>query len=406
MLIPLSLLPISRGWRLVAATLLLSGCSATQQRLVSDVQPASVAAEEPLVAVLQRVAQTPLLALRSAALIAPLPAAIQESRVVLIGEQHDAYAHHLVQRAVIEQLHQQQPNLTIGLEMFQTPFQPWLDQYIAGQIDEAELLAATEYYQRWRYDYRLYRPILAFAREQSIPLLALNVPAELTRQVAGGGFDAVKAPQQKWLPTPLPTASAAYRQRLRPIFDQHPVGKERSFEHFIAAQLLWDEGMAATAADYLQRYPERRLVVIAGNGHLAGTETLPDRLRQRSGATLQVILNDPEPPLTTDQADYLLQPAVVELPPRGRLGILMEPTDQGVIVSELIDNSAAAAAGVKQGDRLLTIAGRTIHSPDDVQIALLDTPPGRELQLEVMRTTLFGGQRQHALRVRLGGAEW
>lgn len=85
---------------------------------------------------------------------------IADRRVIFIGESHDRYEDHLNQLAVIAGLHARGKPLAIGMEFFQQPFQGAIDAYIAGEIDEAEFLRRTQYFDRWRFDYRLYRPIL------------------------------------------------------------------------------------------------------------------------------------------------------------------------------------------------------------------------------------------------------
>src|SRR6266446_6166979 len=105
-------------------------------------------------------------------------------RVFFVGETHDRYDHHLNQLYIIRRLHQLDANLAIGVEYFQQPFQSQVDDYIAGRASEQEFLRATEYYQRWGYDYRLYAPIFRFAHEQRIPVRALNVPSALVSAVA------------------------------------------------------------------------------------------------------------------------------------------------------------------------------------------------------------------------------
>src|ERR1019366_3747554 len=94
-----------------------------------------------------------------------LAAQLATKRVVFVGESHDRYDHHLNQLEIIRRLHQLDPSLAIGVEYFQQPFQPQVDDYIAGRTTEREFLRATEYYQGWGYDYRLYAPIFRFARE-------------------------------------------------------------------------------------------------------------------------------------------------------------------------------------------------------------------------------------------------
>ncbi|TNF97910.1 MAG: iron-regulated protein, partial [Gammaproteobacteria bacterium] len=108
---------------------------------------------------------------------------LSKNRVVFVGEAHDQYSHHLVQLDIIKALYAREPNISIGMEMFQQPFQKYLDAFIGGELDERGMLIGTEYFDRWSFDYRLYRPILEFAHEQKIPVIALNIEKEITSKV-------------------------------------------------------------------------------------------------------------------------------------------------------------------------------------------------------------------------------
>ncbi len=57
-----------------------------------------------------------------------------EKRVIYAGETHDNYAHHLTQLELIKRIHQAHPDLAIGMEMFQRPFQQALDAFIGGSL--------------------------------------------------------------------------------------------------------------------------------------------------------------------------------------------------------------------------------------------------------------------------------
>ena len=92
--------------------------------------------------------------------------AIEQNDVVYLGENHDSTANHRQQLAIITQLHQSKANsdreLVIGLEMFQRPFQPVLNRYLEARIDESELIAQSEYENRWGFDWEFYAPIRTF----------------------------------------------------------------------------------------------------------------------------------------------------------------------------------------------------------------------------------------------------
>jgi uncharacterized iron-regulated protein len=91
-------------------------------------------------------------------------------QLVFVGETHDRYDHHLNQLAIIEGLYERHPDLAIGVEYFPQASQPYLDQFIAGTLDEKQFLKKSEYFSRWSFDYRLYRPIFRFARERHIQI--------------------------------------------------------------------------------------------------------------------------------------------------------------------------------------------------------------------------------------------
>lgn len=199
--------------------------------------------------------------------------------VVFIGETHDRYDHHLIQLKIIRQLHARYPNLAIGVEFFQQPFQHVLDDYIAGRLELRELLMQTEYYDRWGYDFRLYAPILDYAQKHHIPIIALNLPTEITRKVGRTGLTSLSLQEQAWVPKTLNNSVPGYRKRLEAVFAQHPHHQGSGFENFYTVQLLWDEGMAERAAQFLHTHPDRPLVILAGAGHIADRLGIPVHLQ-------------------------------------------------------------------------------------------------------------------------------
>jgi uncharacterized iron-regulated protein len=329
---------------------------------------------------------------------------LMSKRVIFIGETHDRYEDHLGQLAIIEGLHNNKGrNLAVGMEFFQQPFQAYLDAYVAAEISEKELLRKTEYFDRWRFDYRLYQPILRFAREHGIPLLALNLPEEITRKVGDGGIVSLSDEERAQVPTEIDRDDEDYRKRIKAVFDHHPMAKEKNFEHFLEVQLLWDEGMAEQAARYLRQHPEKTLVVLAGTGHLEYGQGIPKRLLRRVPVPSAILLNGTEPELDPKVADYLLFPRPVALPESGLLGILLDADSEGkgVIVQGFADTSGAKDAGMKEGDRIVKIDGEPIDSYGDIRIALLGSRPGDKLPVEVFRERLVGKDRHLTFEVYL-----
>lgn len=101
-----------------------------------------------------------------------------------LGEHHNAASDHLLQANVIQSICDQRKlvsgdhNMGIGLEMVQRKFQSALDDYVAGKITEEEMLRLVDWEKRWFWSFSKYRPIFTVARENKIPLIALNADSE------------------------------------------------------------------------------------------------------------------------------------------------------------------------------------------------------------------------------------
>ncbi len=333
----------------------------------------------------QTIAATPALDLKALSDLDTVIARLADTRVVFVGEQHDRYEHHLTQLEIIRRLQQRHPQLAIGMEVFQQPFQPYLDAYVAGEISEEELLRNTEYYSRWGLDFRLYAPILRYARDQRLPVVALNLPREVTRQVGQGGIESLGEQDRAQLPAEIDRSDTDYEQRLSQVFGRHPHGTGQSFEHFLEVQLLWDEGMAQRAADYLKAHPQQRMVVLAGNGHLAYGSGIPQRLLRRLPASSAIVLNGWQGGIEARLADFLLFPEVQSLPPAGRLGAMLDEQGDRLSVAACEPDSPCQVVGLKPGDRLVSIDGQTITGLTDLKLALWDKQPGDRVTLGVRR---------------------
>lgn len=220
-----------------------------------------------------------------------LAAALDGVRVVYVGERHDAAADHEAQRAIVAALLARGPSLAVGMEMFQRPFQAPLDQYVARAIDEAEMLRATEWQERWNMDFALYRPILEAARDAGAPVVALNARRELTRAIAREGEEALSDELRAELPAELVRDDAEHRAMVMEAFGEHPGMEPGMLERFYLAQVVWDETMAERVAEVLagEGAPER-MVVLAGRMHVQGGHGIPRRAARRGAAPFRVVL--------------------------------------------------------------------------------------------------------------------
>ncbi len=326
---------------------------------------------------------------------------LTDEQLVCVGENHNRYDHHLNQLEIIRGLYAHHPDLVIGMEFFQQPFQKYLDRYIRGEIDEREFLKRSEYFERWRYDYRLYRPILRFARKHHIPVIALNIPAEITEKVARKGLGSLTAEERRQIPASIDHSNKSYEARIKRIYARHPQGKDRHFKDFLDTQLIWDEGMAQRAAGYFKAHPKGHMVLLAGSGHLMYGDGIPDRVRRRVPVKTAVVINGTDSGLEKGVADYLLLSKERDLPRGGRIGVLLDLGEDGVKVRGFSEHSAGKKAGLKKGDLLVRVAGVPIKSYSDIRIALLDHPVGDEIEVLVRRHTIFIGDEEFKYRIKL-----
>ncbi len=301
----------------------------------------------------------------------------KDSGVYYIGESHTSFAHHLNQLELIKTLVSSGKNVAVGLEMVQRPFQKYLDEYVSGRISEKEMLKKTEYYSRWRFDFRMYRPVFAYAREHKIPLVALNAPTELTKKISAGGIRSLSETEMKELPEIRYTAGR-YKDFLKSVFERH---EKDNFENFYESQLLWDETMAESADRYMREHPEKTMVIMAGGGHIAYKEAVPERLFRRSGRAYTAIVQDEQP--TGGVADYVLYPAEMEYTSSPMLGVML---DEGSLeVRGFSDESPAGNASVKTGDILTEFNGIRLNDLSDLKLELLYAEKGNTYDLTVMR---------------------
>ena len=328
---------------------------------------------------------------------------IADKRVIFVGESHDRFEDHLNQLAVIDGLHAMDKPLAIGVEFFQQPFQAHLDAFIAGEIEESELLKRTEYFDRWRFDYRLYRPILQYAREHGIPIVALNLEREITDKAGDGGIEGLSDEERARIPSDIDRDDADYRRRVQAVFDFHPKKEEANFEHFLDVQLLWDEGMAARAAEWLEAHPDYTMVVLAGAGHVEYGMGIPKRLTRRLPVDTAIVMSGVGRDMSPTMADYLLFPRRIDLTARGLLGVMLdlESEGDGVRVQGFADNSGAEKVGIEEDDRIIRIGGTPVGSYADIRIAMLDAKPGDKLSVEVQRDRVIGDDQILSFEVEL-----
>jgi len=334
---------------------------------------------------------------------------LSSARIVLLGEAHTTVAHHRWQLYMLSALHSRHANLVVGFEMLPRRVQASLDDWSAGRLTEEEFLEQSEWQKVWGYDAGLYLPLLHFARLNRLSTVALNVDRKLVSQVSQRGWQALGEDERMGLSDPAP-ASDAYRNSLAELFaykqllsdasegedsvepDLDEILRSDAFSNFVEAQLTWDRAMAEALAAAHRRDPKAIVVGIVGRGHLEYGYGIPHQLADMGIDDVDVLLPldstatcDPLPADLASAVFVVDAESETPAPPRPRLGIIIEGSDAGVRVSQVVENSVAAQCGLVEGDLIEAAAGfKTTTNAALIEI-IQRQAPGTWLPLKVKR---------------------
>lgn len=283
-------------WRLAAAGFLLAGCAVTPK---VDTGSAAPGMPSPETIISGSIGQP----VSFDAMLADL----RTVQVVYVGEKHTSAAHHAVQLRVIQALHVQGPPPAVAMEMFDRSYQAVLERWSAGEMDEESFLRRTHWYANWRFDYGLYRDILAYVRDHRLRLAALNLPFSIPPKIRVGGSEHLSDYEKGFLPLEIDTTVSAHRDYAEKIFRMHEFKSPVRFEDFYLAQCVWEETMAVAVAEI---GGSERVVVLAGNGHIQYQYGIPQRAFRRSGAAYRTIYQaSPGEDVDPSIADYVVVPS-------------------------------------------------------------------------------------------------
>ena len=200
-------------------------------------------------------------------------AGAQTARVLFLGENHRSETDHQGQMNVLRSL-EGEP-FVLAAEMFTARSNAFLERWNKGDGKIDRELWDSE----WGHPYELYKNIFDWTQSRGV-LAALRPDPELTSKIKKSGPLAAVPHIDEMLVGP-----AAYRESLRAIFAAHlptdvPTSEDMVDKYFLV-QCFWDEYMAWRIGQLADRYPEHRIVVLVGYGHLDPRFGIPARLKRR-----------------------------------------------------------------------------------------------------------------------------
>jgi aminopeptidase N len=310
-----------------------------------------------------------------------------------VGESHTRYEDHKLQLRVIRELFNRDPKLAIGMEMFPRSAQQTLDQYINGEIDEKLFLKESHYFKVWSYDYRLYREIINFARQNKIRIIALNIAKEKVSKVYKDGGISSLTPEEKIdVPVDRDLDMPYYRERINAVFSIHPHGGGATqFAGFLQAQAIWDETMAESIANYLKENHESKMVVLAGKGHVIKENAIPPRVKRRIDVSQSIVVSSDGGALYPPELDFVVFPPPDRLPPPVLIGIVMrqEKETGRVIIDALSPHGGAKKSGISKDDVLIAIDDEPISTIEQVKILMVFKQKNDKIKVNIKRPHSF-----------------
>lgn len=366
---------MSRVQMVIAALLALQTAPSGPRLLHLEIgDPARKDREVPLVADAVTVAAT-------GEVVAPadLTRRLAGVSLLLVGESHTAIEFHRVQRRVVEALHRAGRRVVIGLEMYPYTEQERLDQWTRGLLAEDGFVELSRWYRHWGYHWGYYRDIFLFARDERIPMFAINAPREVVSSVRKKGFKNLTPEEAAHVPAEIDVSSGEHLDLFKAFFEDqeedegsvHRPSSEAEWRAMFEAQVTWDATMAHNAVRALERHgaPDTIMVVLVGSGHVAyalGIARQAARWYRGKTATLIPVQvadrkNRRIESVRASYADFLwgLPPERSPLYPELGASTMDGPSGRRVIV--VSKSSVAKRAGLEVGDILTAMDGSALR---------------------------------------------
>lgn len=190
--------------------------------------------------------------------------------VVFFGEYHDQSEIHKSEIDLLEALHKiKGEKLVLSMEMFEVDNQEKLDSFLAGQLNEADFMATSRPWPNYQTDYA---PLVNFAKEQNMPVVAANVPRFLAAHVAKNNASAAGIEEQykKWLPKATYAPEGAYKDKFYAQMNSPAAPMKMPparLAAVYAAQCLKDDKMAESIAAFADAHQNMQILHINGCFH-------------------------------------------------------------------------------------------------------------------------------------------
>jgi uncharacterized iron-regulated protein len=184
--------------------------------------------------------------------------------VLFFGEDHNDSIGHYLEAEIFKKLSDKYPQKTaLSLEMFHTDVQPQVDEYLAGLISEKNFIKEG---RAWG-NYKDYRPLVEYAKQNHLQVIAANAATRYSNAVTMGGLKVLeKFPKTSFNflpPLPVDTAQGRYYEKFAETLGGHNMGSMQIYQ----TQNLWDATMAWSVNKFVKANKGVKVMQLNGRFH-------------------------------------------------------------------------------------------------------------------------------------------
>lgn len=195
--------------------------------------------------------------------------------IIFFGEFHDDSIIHKVQSDFFSEFIKINLKTALSMEMFERDVQSFLDEYFANRISEDDFLKNS---RPWSDYKKFYRPLVELAKENSLPVIAANIPRKYASLYASDGMSAIEklpADERKFVTKTMTIKDDEYMQKFIETMtgnfgdkkEKLTPNQENLILLYYGAQLIKDETMAESIVEFSNKNPGFKVVHINGDFH-------------------------------------------------------------------------------------------------------------------------------------------
>jgi uncharacterized iron-regulated protein len=217
---------------------------------------------------------------------------LQDQEVIYLGEEHHNRFHVDSAVLLLQRISATGRRPALAMEMFGWDGQAAIDRYLSS-ADQAsqDFIGQVRWQQTWGGPFEDYEPLVRFAKDHRLPLIALNPPKSLVRTVARMGLARARQDPElsHWdMRDEMIVDDPVYRDRiLQQLRACHDGGSDAMYQTMYEASMVRDEGMAKTIASEVRRVRTEHdslhgpVVSYTGGGHVQFNLPVPKRVARR-----------------------------------------------------------------------------------------------------------------------------